>query len=845
MYKNMKLWKKIGCGFGLMIILTAVIGCIGISGLKNVEMRQVVLTNLNHLEKYMMDVRLKEREYVRTKDPEMITQSSGLLSQLRQEADITTKNDPSTSHQIDKLIRSIDSYEGSMKEYVALSEELNGLFAQWDKSGNEFTKTMHNLMDEILTPSLNAAMDSQNVEEISKWSAIDHELLGKLVPHFLVLRLKAALYTLFPTQEYWQDYLKREAIVKNAANSFAELVSGDVRLEKAAQGLQAGADAFAANSAQIHEVLQKQLEACNSMETVSMAAIGQSNAARAEQEKAMQEEMSSSDSTILIITILVAIMGILAAIIITRGISGGIRKSVDLAKAISCGDLSKSMEIDQKDEIGELASAMNNLRDVLTSLSAEFEAVETAAEEGRMSHRCTADEYEGVFNKMVETINLMLDNFTAPVNEALEVLESMSVNDYTRQIEGDYRGDYKKITDSITTLNGIMNRTVGTMNKIAIGDMSDLEIMKGIGKRSENDELIPSMTAMQEALITIANMANKVAQGDLTVTLEKRSEGDLLMIALQSMLDNVKKVVAEVHSAAENVAAGSEELSSTAEQMSQGASEQAAAAEEASSSMEQMASNIRQNSDNAQQTEKIAIKSAENAHEGGNAVEETVTAMKTIAEKIAIVEEIARQTDLLALNAAIEAARAGEHGKGFAVVAAAVRRLAERSAEAAHEISKLSVNSVEVAEKAGTLLTQIVPDIGKTAQLVQEITAASNEQNSGAEQINSAIQQLNQVVQQNASAIEEMSSTSEELSSQALQLQETIQFFKINESESGKEATFKKIQHVKSSSANKSILKHPETSCVSSSAPRHAGVLIDLSDEQAKTDARDEDFERY
>ena len=177
-------------------------------------------------------------------------------------------------------------------------------------------------------------------------------------------------------------------------------------------------------------------------------------------------------------------------------------------------------------------------------------------------------------------------------------------------------------------------------------------------------------------------------------------------------------------------------------------------------------------------------------------------------------------------------------------MAAAVRRLAERSAEAAHEISKLSVNSVEVAEKAGGLLTQIVPDIGKTAQLVQEITAASNEQNSGAEQINSAIQQLNQVVQQNASAIEEMSSTSEELSSQAVQLQETIQFFKINESESGKQASFKQTQHVKLSS-NKSILKHPETPKVSASAPRNAGVLIDLSDEQAKSDARDEDFERY
>ena len=283
------------------------------------------------------------------------------------------------------------------------------------------------------------------------------------------------------------------------------------------------------------------------------------------------------------------------------------------------------------------------------------------------------------------------------------------------------------------------------------------------------------------------DFAVAVAGGDLTQRLDiaQKDEVGILAKSLNDMVEKLKEVVESVKAASDNVAAGSQELSSSSEEMSQGATEQAAAAEEASSSMEQMTSNIKQNADNAQQTEKIALKSSEDAKEGGKAVKETAEAMKEIAGKISIIEEIARQTNLLALNAAIEAARAGEHGKGFAVVASEVRKLAERSQTAAAEINKLSASSIKVAERAGELLTKIVPDIQRTSELVQEITASSNEQNSGAEQINSAIQQLNQVIQQNASASEEMSSTAEELTSQSEQLQDTMSFFKVDDKRNG------------------------------------------------------------
>ncbi|NLT24301.1 MAG: HAMP domain-containing protein [Syntrophorhabdus sp.] len=277
-------------------------------------------------------------------------------------------------------------------------------------------------------------------------------------------------------------------------------------------------------------------------------------------------------------------------------------------------------------------------------------------------------------------------------------------------------------------------------------------------------------------------ISNRLAEGDLTIDVETGSTDEMgqLLSAMGNMLGKLREVVSNVNSAADNVASGSQQMSVSSQQISEGATEQAASAEEVSSSMEQMSSNIRQNADNAQQTEKIALKAAEDAKHGGQAVSETVGAMKEIATKISIIEEIARQTNLLALNAAIEAARAGEHGKGFAVVATEVRKLAERSQFAAGEISKLSASSVDVAEKAGELLAKIVPDIQRTAELVQEISAASNEQNAGAEQINKAIQQLDHIIQSNASATEQMASTSEELSGQAEQLLGNIGFFRMN-----------------------------------------------------------------
>ncbi len=346
---------------------------------------------------------------------------------------------------------------------------------------------------------------------------------------------------------------------------------------------------------------------------------------------------------------------------------------------------------------------------------------------------------------------------------------------------------------------------------------------------------------------TIGEIAERLAVGDLSIQFDESKKEIGVYASMKKMVSRWQDVVLGVKLAADNVSCGSQALSAASEEMSQGATEQAASAEEASASIEEMSANIRQNADNALQTEKIAIKAAEDAAAAGRAAMENMRAMKEIAGKILIIEEIARQTNLLALNAAIEAARAGEHGRGFAVVAAEVRKLAERSQVAAAEIGSLSVSSVEVAENSGRMLQEMVPSIQRTAELVQEIAAASREQDSGAGQISKAIMQLDQIIQQNASASEEMASTAEELSSQAGHMQEMIAFFRIGDSRKGPE--------IKSEQAPR-VYGKIEQRLVRPQEKKENGRVIDLGEgisaresrektRNSGSDLHDQAFERY
>ncbi len=534
-------------------------------------------------------------------------------------------------------------------------------------------------------------------------------------------------------------------------------------------------------------------------------------------------------------------------------------------------------------EIGKMDDNSTRLYERVTVPTSELADMSTAFQRVRLNiYQAVLINDPREIAQCFETIKKL----RAELSEKSASFEKTILTDDGRKLFADFKASreaYAQVLDRVTPLIesnrdqealAILKgdgKRVAFMEQELLDKLQDSKVKQGKLTDEENGKAAKSAKSVMTTLVVVGVMlaiflgifisriisralreaveaADQLAAGNLTVSIESttRDETGQLMHAMHNMVEKLKEVVIDVRGASDNVASGSQQLSSGSEEMSQGASEQAAAAEEASSSMEQMTSNIRQNADNAAQTEKIAVKSATDAMEGGRAVEQTVHAMKDIAGKISIIEEIARQTNLLALNAAIEAARAGEHGKGFAVVASEVRKLAERSQKAAAEISELSSSSVEVAERAGALLVKMVPDIQRTAELVQEISAACREQDLGAEQINKAIQQLDQVIQQNASASEEMASTAEELNSQAEQLQMSIGFFKIGTAE----ASLSVSRVGKPSKAAPAASRKPLTKALSHArangyhtpAKRVVGLELELGD---GSDPQDSEFEKY
>lgn len=428
---------------------------------------------------------------------------------------------------------------------------------------------------------------------------------------------------------------------------------------------------------------------------------------------------------------------ILLSFQIINSINHNIKKAKAISEKLSQGEMAvDEYKANNKDELSEIINSYLAIRDKIRVIIDSVQNYIELTKAGRIDEiRFEEKGFFGAYREIIAGLNMAAKATNTPLQEVLEILQNLSKGELNQKMTtSGFQGNWAALSKAI-------NMVI-------------------------------------DANVLVVDNAKKIAGGDLTVKITPRSIHDELLIALAEMTLKINEVVTQVVEAAENVAAGSQELSSTANIIAQGANEQAASAEEVSSSIEQMSANIQQNTENAMQTEKISSEGAKSILEVANASQKSVDAIRTITEKITVINDIAEKTDILAINAAIEAARAGEHGKGFAVVAAEVRKLAEVSQRAAKEINELSRTNLKTTEEAGALMKDIIPSIQRTAQLVQEISVSSNEQNSGAQQISSAIEQLNQVVQQNSAAAEEMSTGSEELASQAEMLRDVVGFFK-------------------------------------------------------------------
>ena len=563
---------------------------------------------------------------------------------------------------------------------------------------------------------------------------------------------------------------------------------------------------------------------------------------------------------------------------------------------ISNGKIDELIAQTYKGDHEKMKQAINNIAVVLQGLQKEMARLTDASKEGQLSDRGKPEQFQGAYAEIVRGVNIMLDAILLPIGEGNRILTQVSNGKIDELIAQTYKGDHEKMKQAINNIAVVLQSLQKELARLTdasnAGQLSERgkhdqfrgaysEIVRGVNSildavitplkftavyvdRISKGDLPPTITdtyhgdfnlikdnlnALIAAMGEITDAADEMANGNLTVALRERSPQDKLMKALSAMVAGITRVVSDIRGIAGEVASASQAISTTSIEVSKGASSQAASAEEASSSMEEMVSNIKQNADSAQQTDKIANKSAADAQESGKSVVEAVAAMKEIASRVSIIEEIARQTNLLALNAAIEAARAGEHGKGFAVVAAEVRKLAERSQKAAGEINQLSGTTVKVSERAGEMLTKLVPDIQRTAELVQEIAAASKEQDTGAEQINKALVQLEKVIQQNASASEEMASTTEELTSQSEQLVSALGFFRTGEDghvASVRSVAAKPARHVEAAPAKTAKPAGHAAPPKAMAAKAGAGVNLKLKDkDKEKADDLDKEFERY
>ncbi len=611
------------------------------------------------------------------------------------------------------------------------------------------------------------------------------------------------------------DYNKRmddtAAVVREQLAAYAKLPAG-AKERELYRAVQADVDGYFAANAKLREaatagdgVVARQISDDQSR-PLRRKAFEDLKALGAYSSSLMQGKIDNANAThrnsmlaIIAAVVLLVVVAATLAVVISRAVTGPLGKAVNAIQAVARGDLSVTTQSTGKDEAGRMLAATADMTAMLRRFSEQTQLMAQMHAGPDISHRIPED-FPGVYGQLASGINTVIFEHLDAIVDAIEVLNQYAIGNLApdaRRLPGSRAILHESMDAAKASLLAINTQIQQLASAAAAGDFSQ----RGDAQRFDHDfrVMIEQLNSMMQVadgnLGQLSQLLQSIAAGDLTARMDGQFNGVFARMRddANTTVAQLTQIVGQIQASASSITLAAGEIASGNSDLSRRTEQQAANLEETAASMEELTSTVRQNAEHARQANQLAIGAHGVASQGGEVVGQVVTTMsaieassKKIAEIISVIDGIAFQTNILALNAAVEAARAGEQGRGFAVVASEVRTLAQRSAAAAKEIKGLIDDSVgKVAEgsslvhQAGTTMGEIVASVQRVTDIMAEISAASQEQSAGIEQVNQTVVQMDETTQQNAALVEEATAAARAMEDQAVQLGEAVARFRL------------------------------------------------------------------